>query len=140
MSSSIDEVLEISEDILNRTASVIKKLSPNSKGRISSNIEVFPVENSVVLRKKNIEGSSDVEIIVIEHPEAINAIGGFSTESVTKTFKNKKGDGFIETSIIVHLAPESDINMIGLERSLQVLCEGYVRSLEALYVRASGLI
>lgn len=140
---TVSNAITIAEDVLTRTAEVVKKLSPETGGRVSDDLEVFTVENSVILRKQASVDSSDIEIFVHEEPRAEVAMGGFFTESFTRTFKNDEGKAFVDTIIHVHLAPENsgiEVNTAGIERSLQVLCEGYVRSLEVLYAPRSARI
>lgn len=133
---TVSNAITIAENVLTRTSEVIKEVSEANGGRVSADLEVFTVEESVVLRKALDSGSSDIEVVVIEHVQAKDAVGGFLTESHTRTYKNADGKGYVNTSITVAVAPEFsgvEVNMAGIERSIAVLCEGYVRSLEVLY-------
>lgn len=140
---NVPSAIAIAENVLTRTAQVIKSLSPGTDGRLSDDLEVFIIDTSVVLRREARVDSSDVEVIIAEVPQAQGAVGGFFTESATRTFRNQEGKAYVETIITVAVAPDAsgvNVNTAGIKRSLEVLCEGYVRSLEVLYAPSTGLL
>lgn len=126
-----EKVHKIAKIVLTNAA---KKLNDEIK-LTKTPVNVFTIENETKLEKEDYSGSN--LSVITEVIEVDNLCGGFTTAQTTRTFKTKAGRGYIDSEIVITISQQAidrdSVNLVGVEKAIKVLTEGYLRSIQVLY-------
>lgn len=108
----------------------------NREIRLSDTLaQVYTIENETKLEKEDYSGSNLSVVTTFVDNGYLS--GGFTTGQTTRTFKTKAGLGYIDSEILLTISRDSvdseSVNLVGIEKAIKVLTEGYLRSLHVLY-------
>ena len=134
---TIDSILVDTENILSQAAEVINDLNLSSTPVIAFTDDEF---QEVFLQKENSSGSS-LKVIIDTSEIKFNS-GGFTASMTTNTIKDVDGDAFLDAAITIiiseHALNEGTVNIVGMERAIEVFAESYIRGLEVTYRPSTG--
>lgn len=134
---TIETILVDTENILSQAAEVINELNLSSTPVIAFTDDEF---QEVFLQKENSSGSSLK--VSIETSEIKFNSGGFTATMTTNTIKDIDGDAFLDAGINIiiseHALHEDTVNLVGMERAIEVFAESYIRGLEVMYRPSTG--
>jgi len=138
MTDPIIQVRETAEEVLGKAAIALNKLELSTHA-ITTFTDDF--ENIVWLIKEDNEGS--FVQLEIEETDLDTFLGGFNADMSARTQKDSNGQGLIDATITISLSrnaiQNNTVNIAGVKRAIEVFVEGYVHSIQVLYLKTSSL-
>lgn len=139
MNTLITDAIKNTEGTFAKAIDVIQSLDLTDNG-----LTVFTDDENheVWLMKEGNSGSYlRTEFTIVKHDFNF---GGFTADMHSRTLKDTSGKGYIDSTITIAISDvavnEGTVNIVGIKRAVEVLTEGYIRSLEVLYNRSSGVL